>query len=523
MRRTIYIISCAHTTSDKNYNVQEIWRILAMALTSALALAELSFLSSLWTSPILSIEGFLTALLAILLVAGSLFLIALQYLQPPHKKLRQPNGKPYAMPPQPKGVLFFGNLLSLKYGLWENLRAWPKETGEFTTLQLGSTTWVLLNSRRVCNEILNKHGSVTNERPHLPVVQGLMSRNMRSVLMEQSDQYKENRRVYHQLLTGSNIARYGISQDLESTQLLAEHLLRPEDWYLNHGRYANSVINLIAFGKRTFGPTPLMKGILEVVHVFLRNNPPANLVDLFPAVTKLPERLQWWRKRAVAIGDRTYEVYSAYWRPVARAIRDGTAPPSFSRDVLNEEAGKYHGTEDEAMYLAAQLVEAGSDTTRAALNNLAMAMVAQPDFVVRLRAELDAVCGADAQRLPSFDDEEKLRLTMATVKEVLRWRCIFPLMPPHKLTQDLVFEGYVFPAGTNFVPNDPYISIGPEHEDPQRFYPERWLDGKECDVLNGLWAFGGGRRVCVGYRLAQRSLFINIAKIVYCFDFERVS
>lgn len=494
-----------------------------MSLTSASSLAALSFLRSFWSSPILSIQGSLKVLLANLLVTGSLFLITREYLKPPHKKLRQPNGKPYVMPPEPKGVPFFGNMFDLKYGLMENLRAWPKQTGEFTTLQLGSTTWVLLNSTRVCNEILSKRGNITNERPFLPICQGLMSRNLRTVLMEQSDTYKEDRRVYHQLLTGSNIGRYGISQDLESTQLLAEHLLRPEGWYLNHGRYANSVINLIAFGKRTFGPTPLMKGILEVIHVFLRNNPPANLVDMFPLLTKLPERLQWWRKRAVAIGNRTDEVYSAYWKPVARAIKDGTAPPSFSRDVLNEEAGKFHGTEVEAMWLAAQLVEAGSDTTRAALNNLAMAMIAQPDFVVRLRAELDSVCGSDAERLPTFDDEDKLRLTMATVKELLRWRCIFPFPPPHKLSQDLEFEGYVFPAGTNFAPNEAYITLGPEHKDPQRFYPERWLNGKEGDVLNGIWAFGGGRRVCVGYRLAQRSLFINIAKIAYCFDFERVS
>jgi cytochrome P450 len=381
---------------------------------------------------------------------------------------------------------------------------------------------VLLNSSRVCQEILNKRGSLTNDRPYLPICQNVMSKNMRSVLMQQSPLYREERRVYHQLLTGSAITKYGISQDLESTQLLAEHMLKPNDWYLNHGRYANSVINLIAFGTRTLAITPLMKGILEVVHVFLRNNPPANAVDMFPELMKLPRFLQFWHRRAEAIGNRTYEVYAAYWKPVARAIHDGTAGPSFSRDVLQEEAGKFRGTEDQAMYLAAMLVEAGSDTTRAALNNLAMAMIAAPDFVKRVRAELESVCGY-AERMPTFDDEEKLPLVAATIKELLRWRCIFPTTPPHRLTQDMEFEGYLFPKDTNFIINDRYISLNPEeHKYPQTFYPERWLNGKEHDVLSGLWAFGGGRKVCVGYRLAQRSLFINVAKIIYCFDFERV-
>jgi len=29
--------------------------------------------------------------------------------------------------------------------------------------------------------------------------------------------------------------------------------------------------------------------------------------------------------------------------------------------------------------------------------------------------------------------------------------------------------------------------------------------------------------VCVGYRLAQKSLFINVARLVYCFEFRSVS
>ncbi|KAF7595515.1 hypothetical protein BBP40_005851 [Aspergillus hancockii] len=85
------------------------------------------------------------------------------------------------------------------------------------------------------------------------------------------------------------------------------------------------------------------------------------------------------------------------------------------------------------------------------------------------------------------------------------------------LTQDIEFEGYSFPAGTCFAINE--TAVGYECENPAEFIPERWLNGKEMDITHELWQFGGGRRVCVGYKLAQRSLFLNIARLAYCFNY----
>ena len=80
-----------------------------------------------------------------------------------------------------------------------------------------------------------------------------------------------------------------------------------------------------------------------------------------------------------------------------------------------------------------------------------------------------------------------------------------------------------FPKGTNFVINHASIfSDAGEYSRPQEFQPERWLNGHETDIVGGSWQFGYGRRVCVGHRLAQKSLFINLARLIYCFDSEAV-
>lgn len=59
-----------------------------------------------------------------------------------------------------------------------------------------------------------------------------------------------------------------------------------------------------------------------------------------------------------------------------------------------------------------------------------------------------------------------------------------------------------------------------EYADPRDFRPERWLDNKfgtkrkESDAANDnrrvMYAFGAGRRVCSGQRLAENSLVCRL-------------
>ena len=107
------------------------------------------------------------------------------------------------------------------------------------------------------------------------------------------------------------------------------------------------------------------------------------------------------------------------------------------------------------------------------------------------------------------------------IKEVLRWRSTVPVVPPHELTEDLEFEGYHFPAGTNFLINS--IALGAEFGDADHFKPERWINGEEDNAVAQFFGFGGGRRICVGYKVAQQGLYLAYARILYCFNLKPVS
>ncbi|KAH6679189.1 cytochrome P450 [Halenospora varia] len=426
------------------------------------------------------------------------------------------------LPPGPHGWPLFGALpafrrataSSASFTVWLlTLRTY----GELTTIRLGSATWISLNSTRVVSALIDRRGSITCERPYYPIASGLVSQHKRTVL-RQTAAWKEGRRVMQRLLlSSSDLAQYGAWAELESTALLAAYLQRPERWFAHHTRYTLSVVYRIVFGQRVRRRTREVEAFVFAAAEFVASIH-ASAVDFFPWVAKVfPEYM--WRGGWKDMGERHRRIYQAWWRLVKEAVEGGTAPQSWTRDVLLAKETGYTGSDEDAMYLSTSVVGAGADNPRKVLNTFVMAALLYPDVLMRARAAVDGVCGKGADmRLPKIEDMESMPYVCAVLKEVMRWRPSVPLIPPHQLTQDLEFEGYFFPKGTIFVINA--IALGQECEHPDEFRPERWIDDDVCNVSQGHWSFGGGRRICVGFRVAQQLLFIALARLIYCFDYE---
>jgi cytochrome P450 len=151
-----------------------------------------------------------------------------------------------------------------------------------------------------------------------------------------------------------------------------------------------------------------------------------------------------------------------------------------------------------------------------------LAMVAFPEVQRRAQAELDAVVGR--ARLPTFADAPQLPYVRAIIREVLRWRPSLPLGLPHAAAEDDWYEGMFIPKGAKCIANiwqcnhDRAI-FG---DDADEFRPERHLGengellpGPKETIQEGHVSFGFGRRVCVGKHLANESLFIRTAMILW--------
>ena len=155
-------------------------------------------------------------------------------------------------------------------------------------------------------------------------------------------------------------------------------------------------------------------------------------------------------------------------------------------------------------------------------------MLTYPETQARAQAELDAVVGRS--RPPTFADYPHLPYIRAMVKEVLRWRPVAPLGVPHRLMEDDWYEGMFIPKGTICITNIWHMNHDPETfgKNTEHFDPTRYLDSSG-DIAPGVsdikeqghFSYGFGRRNCVGRFMADNSLFINIAVLLWAMKIER--
>jgi len=194
-------------------------------------------------------------------------------------------------------------------------------------------------------------------------------------------------------------------------------------------------------------------------------------------------------------------------------------------DVVSDYACSLALTDD---FFRQFLSVAGADSVPNGMDWWTLAMLAYPETQARAQAELDAVVGR--ARLPTFADLPLLPYTHAMVKEVLRWKPPSPLGLPHRTTEDDWYEGMFIPKGTICIANVWLMNRDPEiyGENSGDFDPARYLDagGDIAPSLpytkdEGHVSYGFGRRQCAGMHLANNSLFINIAVMLWATKIER--
>jgi len=110
----------------------------------------------------------------------------------------------------------------------------------------------------------------------------------------------------------------GTSHDSNGIELICS-------FYVHNGRYANSVIMTIVFGKRTRADDPNVTQLFKAIDDFFVNTVPGQwLVDSFPQLARLPKWMQWWRPFGEDVYTRTIE-YSPRLSPGTRLIVACTA------------------------------------------------------------------------------------------------------------------------------------------------------------------------------------------------------
>lgn len=339
------------------------------------------------------------------------------------------------------------------------------------------------------------------------------------------------RKLVHTLLNVSSARSYVPYQMLENRQMLHELIHEPDNVLSAVRRYSNSLTTAMTFGWRTHSnQDPQLQQLFEGFDAFavLNQTGMAAMVDFFPILQYLPDFFLPVRVKAKELHEKEKKLYVGHWMKAKQSIKDGTAKPCFSIDLLKTQASE--GFDDlQAGYISGTVLEAGSDTTSSTIYAFVQAMLLFPEVQAKAKAEIERVVGGD--RLPTMDDEKDLQYIRGIMKESLRWMPTTILgAVPHGVTKDDTYMGYTIPAGAGVLHNVYTINMDEKRfPNPRQFYPERYAEDFQSlgeSAANpdaskrDQFTFGAGRRICPGIHVAERSLFLAISRILWGFDIK---
>ncbi|KAF9230454.1 cytochrome P450 [Melanogaster broomeanus] len=423
------------------------------------------------------------------------------------------NGIP--LPPGPP-VRWFWESAFPRSKVGHTLGDWVARYGPVISLRAGSHVVIIIGRLDAATEIMEKQGAVLVDRPRSVAFGEIVSNNMSIGVMGSGERFRRLRKAVHTHLQSRAVQAYDGLQFEHARDVILDILKDPKHHVEHVERFSAAVILRVTYGKST----PTFHDDPEVIRVRqnLKNIEPvlrrhgADLIDKLPFLKYVPGYARDLRKY--------HEFEVSLYRDQLGRVKDGMssneAGPSFSKTLL-ENASDHRMSYDEMAYLSGNLFGAGFDTTSVALTTLILAAACHPQAQARVQEELDMVVGTD--QAPTFEDSDRLPQLHAFVSEALRWRPMVSTGLLHRATEDIIWRGQIIPAGATVLGCNWAISRDPvAYPNPEKFDPQRWLD-PNGRLRTDLWfsTYGFGRRVCPGLHLANRSLYINAALLLWSF------
>lgn len=473
----------------------------------------------------------------LLLVIGVIILIPVLY-----SRFYSKQKNAFPLPPSPPGNLITGNLSEVLAAVQNKqqhllFNKWAREYGEIVRVRSGPFVQYFINSDRAVKEIFDRNSAFTSQRPRW-IVSNEQICNQLNVLLLDGDhpRWKHQRKVTHNYLTSVSRADAGLPfLHYESAKFLHDmageaDVTAVSGWKLYRRilRYTYST-----FASQTFGldiPDDDDQVIADIHETglaqILQTLPGANLVDVLPILDRLPLFLKPWERQNRTRFDRDMRFVKEKLERIRHLRAQGLTSDAFLPLIESEDKGSEFGAGiDEAAYLSLMLVIGAADTSAVSTWSFMEAMLLFPEVQTKARRLITEVVG---DRIPTFDDIERIPYVRCLMKETWRWRPPVALGHPHITTKELLYNGVRIPAGSQIHLNAYAVQHDPaRHQNPGQFIPERYTNDLTTTMQSvnakdvrerDHFAFGAGRRICPGYHVAERSLAIAIMRILWAFE-----
>jgi len=415
------------------------------------------------------------------------------------------------------------------------LYSWAKQYGPLFSIWMGNQLCVVISDAHGARDLLVRNGAIFSGRKKYFMKNQTILRG-RAITASQYDvTWRQHRKIAMQLLTPKAMETYAHVLDYEAHILIrtlyeeSKQGLLPINPHNYAGRYALNNMLTISFGTRTDSTSdPLVERALTMAMEFMDlTGPWSNAIDFIEPLQWIPTRM---RSRGRKLHDDLIAVYGAMLLRVKARLDAGEAVPNCLAKTLIETQGEEKLDWEDLCMLAAVFTLGGVHSTSGIIQWFLALIPSQPEIQAKAHEELDRVIGRN--RWPTAEDEEDLPYLRAIIKEVERVHAPFWMATPHYSSEDFVYNGMFIPKDTLLVLNCYTLHHNEErYPDSFTFNPDRYLGDnlssaestKLADVMRrDHWTFGAGRRICPGMVVAERELFLAIARLLWSFNIEEV-
>ncbi|KAE9403373.1 cytochrome P450 [Gymnopus androsaceus JB14] len=428
------------------------------------------------------------------------------------------------LPPGPRQVAFIGNVLELSVrSPWVTFSAWAKAYGPVVYASFFGDPYIIISSADVASEFLDQNSVISSARPVLTMA-SLTGYDKLLPLLPPDRRFKATRACLQRGLNAESVARY--SQDHQNNAIIFVHRLlkTPHPEVMSEIRRCVAIgIGRITYGTEISAVTSKYVELGEqALAVFgLVTNPNYWAVDMLPILRFLPSLLPGMSFKRQSDKWRTGIVKDIVDVPFHETMEEIKHGRHLECLVSQSICDSSRSAMDEEEYLdivkwaACSSYLGGTETSVSFLSTFFLAMLLHPNIQKRAQDEIDAITGGI--RLPEFSDRQALPFIDCIFKELLRWQPPAPLVFPHILEKEHTLRSMSLPRGSVVCVNAwEILQDEINYPDPKNFHPERFLDPEVPSSFGP--SFGYGRRVCPGFQLANRSLWMIMSTTLALVD-----